>query len=75
MKFDGHDRGRPQRERLPARRRAGPGRAIEVAVEGPLPEVKVTTDASGHYEFPHILPEGYYTAHRPRPGGRRSRPR
>jgi protocatechuate 3,4-dioxygenase beta subunit len=44
---------------------------IEVAVEGPLPEVKVATDAAGHYEFPHILPEGYYklTARDPVGGG------
>ena len=42
-----------------------------MAVEGPLPEVKVTTDADGHYEFPHILPEGYYklTARDPVGGG------
>jgi hypothetical protein len=41
---------------------AGPaGAGVEVAVEGPLPEVKVTTDAEGHFEFAHILPEGYYT--------------
>ena len=42
-----------------------------MAVEGPLPEVKVTTDTSGHYEFPHILPEGYYklTARDPVGGG------
>jgi hypothetical protein len=43
---------------LPGGEPAGAG--IEVAVEGPLPEVVVPTDADGHYEFPHILPEGYY---------------
>lgn len=54
---------------LPGGALAGAG--IEVTVEGPLPEVKVTTDASGHYEFPHILPEGYYklTARDPVGGG------
>lgn len=37
------------------------GKGIEVMVEGPLPEVKVTTLPEGTYEFAEILPEGYYT--------------
>jgi hypothetical protein len=54
---------------LPGEALAGAG--VQVALEGPLPEVTVTTDASGHYEFPHILPEGYYklTARDPVGGG------
>jgi hypothetical protein len=47
------------------------GEGVEVAVEGPLPEVKATTLADGTYEFPHILPAGYYqlTARDPVGGG------
>ena len=38
---------------------AGPG--IKVTANGPLPDVIVTTDASGVYHMPAVLPEGGYT--------------
>src|SRR5262249_29862272 len=46
---------------LPGSSSEAAGAGVEVAVEGPLPEVKATTNLDGEYEFPHILPEGYYT--------------
>jgi hypothetical protein len=38
------------------------GANVEVAVVGPVPEVKVRTDADGRYHFAPILPEGTYVA-------------
>lgn len=37
------------------------GSGVEVTANGPLPDVKVTTDANGFYRFAKIFPEGLYT--------------
>ncbi|HEX2874243.1 MAG TPA: carboxypeptidase regulatory-like domain-containing protein [Polyangiaceae bacterium] len=37
------------------------GAGVEVAASGLLPDVVVRTDASGHYRFAKIFPEGSYT--------------
>jgi hypothetical protein len=37
------------------------GAGIEVTAAGPLPDVTVTTDAAGHYQFAKIFPEGTYS--------------
>jgi len=37
------------------------GAGVEVTATGPLPDVTVTTDAAGRYEFAKIFPEGNYT--------------
>jgi Carboxypeptidase regulatory-like domain len=56
---------------LPGSGKQPVGEGVEVTVVGQLPEVKATTLADGTYEFPHILPEGYYvlTARDPVGGG------
>ncbi|HSM86255.1 MAG TPA: carboxypeptidase-like regulatory domain-containing protein, partial [Candidatus Limnocylindrales bacterium] len=48
---------------------AGPG--VEVTANGPLPDVTVVTDASSHFQFAKIFPEGTYkvTARDPISGG------
>ncbi|WP_291983730.1 carboxypeptidase regulatory-like domain-containing protein [Luteitalea sp.] len=47
----------------------GPG--VQVTANGPLPDVVVATDASGHFEFPAVLPAGSYglTVRDPGTGG------
>jgi hypothetical protein len=47
------------------------GAGVEVTAVGPLPEVTVSTDANGHFEFAKIFPEGSYslTARDPVTGG------
>lgn len=47
------------------------GSGVEVTVNGPLPDVTVTTDASSYFEFAPVLPEGSYsiTARDPLTGG------
>ena len=37
------------------------GAGVEVTANGPLPDVTVLTDASGHFRFAKIFPEGSYT--------------
>jgi hypothetical protein len=37
------------------------GAGVEVTAVGPLPEVTVSTDANGKYEFAKIFPEGTYS--------------
>ena len=37
------------------------GAGVQVTADGPLPDVTVSTDASGNFKFAKIFPEGQYT--------------